>query len=80
MTVDEIFSGLAAHMIKGLMIHSQMMSYYDFLGLEGYGECHKYHYWEEGQRHIDLIEHYFKYHHKLIKSEKVEDPNLIPKS
>ena len=28
MTVEEIFSQLAAHMIEGLMVHSQMSDYY----------------------------------------------------
>ena len=44
MTIDEIFAELGAHMIKGLMIHNQMMVYYDFLYLPGYSKCHEYHY------------------------------------
>ena len=40
MTVDEIFSKLSGHMIKGLMIHDQMSDYYDFLSLRGYKRCH----------------------------------------
>jgi hypothetical protein len=80
MTIDEAFSGLAARMIKGLMVHNQMISYYDFLSLDGYGKCHEYHYFKEAKNHIKLIKHYFKYHNKLIKEQKVEDPNIIPKS
>ena len=31
MTLEEIYSELSAHMIKGLMIHDQMSNYYCFL-------------------------------------------------
>lgn len=31
MTLDEIFSELSAHFIKGLMFHDQMSNYFDFL-------------------------------------------------
>ena len=80
MTVDEIFSELAAHMIKGIMIHDQMSSYYDFLSLCGYQKCHEYHYWCENASYLKLKHHYFKYHNKLIKEKEIENPNLILKS
>ena len=47
MTTGEIFSKIAAHMIEGLMFHQQMANYYEFLGLEGYAQCHGYRYMEE---------------------------------
>ena len=54
MTIDEIFSQLGAHMVEGLMIHSQMSDYFGFLGLKGYQECHKYHYFEENANYRRL--------------------------
>lgn len=36
MTVDEIFSQIAGHMVEGLMTHAQLADYYNFLGLRGY--------------------------------------------
>ena len=44
MTLEEIFSELAAHAIEGMMIHDQMITYYCFLSLKGYAKCHEYHY------------------------------------
>ena len=40
MTVEEIFKNLANHMIKGLILHSELANYYDFLNLTGYKKCH----------------------------------------
>lgn len=80
MTVDEIFSDMAAHMIKGLMVHDQMVNYYYFLSLDGYAKCHEYHYWCENKSYTKLTKHYFKYHNKLIKSKNVSNPDLIPQS
>ena len=44
MTIEEIFSELAAHAIEGMMVHDQMMSYYCFLNLKTYAKCHEDHY------------------------------------
>ena len=44
MTIEEIFGRISQHMIRGMMTHDQLASYYDFLGLRGYKRCHEYHY------------------------------------
>lgn len=80
MTVEEIFSDLTAHMVKGLMVHDQMMHYYLFLDLKGYAKCHEYHYYCENKNYDKTIWHYSKYHKKLIKSQKINNPDLIPQS
>ena len=36
MTIDEIFSLMAEHMVEGLMTHAQLADFYNFLGLKGY--------------------------------------------
>ena len=79
-TVEEIYSNISAHMVKGLMIHDQMASYYYFLNLEGYGKCHEYHYWEESKNYLCLKKYYFKHHEKLIKEKSIENPQIIPSS
>lgn len=80
MTVEEIFSELSAHMIKGLMVHDQMAKYYCFLNLKGYVKCHTYHYLCENKDYMELNHYYHKYHNKLIKEQPVSDPKLIPNS
>ena len=50
MTCEEIFTNLAEHQIKGMMVHEQLANYYDFLGLPGYRNCHEYHFMKERQQ------------------------------
>lgn len=80
MTVEEIFNSLSSHMLEGLMIHSQLSDYYGFLGLEGYQECHKYHYYEEDANYKKLIDYYLHHYDKLISNPSFVNPNIIPES
>ena len=80
MTVEEIFSNLSAHMIKGLMIHDQMANYYDFLGLHGFKRCHEYHYHKESTAYRELCGYYINHYSKLVPEKRIEDPNIIPDS
>ena len=66
MTVDQIFSEVSAHMIEGLMIHSQLSDYFNFLGLKGYAKCHKYHFFEESCNYKKLSWYYLTHYNKII--------------
>lgn len=78
MTVEEIFSSIASHMLKGMMIHEQFANYYDFLGLPGYKECHEYHFLEETLSYRSLMSYYIAHHNKLIPDARIETPKMIP--
>ena len=80
MTVEEIYSTIAAHMVKGMMIHSQMSEYYYFLNLAGYGACHEYHFLKESQGYQDFVSWYITTRHKLLPEFPVETPSVIPAS
>lgn len=80
MTVDEIFSELSSHMIKGLMIHDQMSDYYDFLSLRGYKRCHEYHYKTEMCSYRKLHRYFINHFGKLIEERRIDDPETIPSS
>ena len=80
MTVEEIYSELAAHMIKGMMFHEQLANYYDFLGLKGYKRCHEYHFMAETCGYRKLNRYFINHHNKLIPEKEVEDPEVIPDS
>lgn len=80
MTVEEIYSKIAAHMIKGMMIHDQLANYYDFLGLEGYKRCHEYHFLAETCAYRGVCRYFINHHNKLIPEERIEDPAIIPES
>jgi len=78
MDVENIFSELAAHMIKGFMTHELLANYYAFLNLEGYAKCHEYHYISESVSYRKLCQYYMSHHDRLIRNSKVETPQIIP--
>ena len=80
MTLDEIYSKLATHMIKGMMFHEQMANYYDFLGLKGYKRCHEYHFFSESASFRCISRYAINHSNKLIELDRVDDPEAIPSS
>lgn len=80
MTIDEIFSALGEHMIEGLMVHSQLSDYFGFIGLDGYQECHKYHYFEENSNYKKLGNYYLHHYNKIITETPFKNPSVVPES
>lgn len=42
MTCEEIFSKIANTYVNGIMFHTDMVQYFDFLNLHGYKRLHEY--------------------------------------
>ena len=80
MTVAEIYSQIANHMIQGMMTHEQLANYYDFLCLEGYKRCHEYHYLKETCAYRAICRYFINHHGQLIQVGNVDDPRVIPDS
>ena len=78
--IEELFSQLSQHMIEGLMTHSQLCDYFNFLGLKGYSQCHKYHYFEENNNYKQLCDYYLNHYNKLIEEQPFKNPDIIPKN
>ena len=78
MTVDEIFTKLAAHMVEGMMIHDTLSKGYDFLGLYGFSKCHEYHRIEETKGYECLLHYYSTRYHKLLEIKNIPEPEIIP--
>ena len=78
MSIDEIFSEISAHMIEGLMTHSQLSDYFAFIGLDGYQMCHKYHYFEENNNYKQLSDYYLHHYNKIIIEKPFKNPSIIP--
>lgn len=78
MTVEEIFTKLATHMVEGMMIHDAMTKAYDFLGLYGFAKCHEYHHIEETKGYMRLLHYYSAHHHKLLSITDIPRPDIIP--
>lgn len=80
MTVDEIFSKIAFHMIEGMMVHDEIANAYDFLGLYGFSKYHAYHHLEETKAYM-CLQHYYSVHfHKLLNIDKIPQPDIIPQT
>ena len=80
MTVEEIFSEISQQQIKGIMFHSDMVRYYDFLGLKGYAKCHKHHFFEEMKANMKLEQYYIRHFNKLLPELRFESTSPIPKN
>lgn len=80
MTIEEIFGKIASHMVEGLMLHEQMCNYYEFLSLDGYKCCHKYHYLCETLSHREIQSFYMNKYNKLIPESPVDSSSAIPAS
>ena len=65
MTVEEIFTKMASHMLDGVMIHEQLVHYHNFIHLPGYANFHMERCMEES---------------KLIPNIRVRPTEIIPKS
>lgn len=78
MILQELYSKISSHFVKGLMVHSQLSSYYAFLGLNGYSKFHQHQYLEESSKYSNLLQYYTKHHSMLIKDDLISDPEIIP--
>ena len=78
MIISEIYSKIASHLIKGLMVHSQLSSYYIFIGLTGYSKFHQYQYLEESANYSRLLKYYGEHHNMLISNSTFSAPEIIP--
>lgn len=78
LTVDQIFSDLASHMIQGMMVHEQLMNLYLYLGLRGYAKEQEYHYISETEGYIRLCGYLIEHHDSLVKPGHPTDPAVIP--
>ena len=80
MTVDEVFTAIVSHMVKGVMMHEQLSSYYAFAGLHGYEKYHSDRYIEESKTLIKTSSYYTSRYGKLVQDIKIDIPKLIPQS
>ena len=78
-TTEEIFEIINTHMTRALMFHSEMVNYFEFLGLKGFRKLHEYQYFDESIGRMNFESNYISMFNKLIKKEEIENINIIPK-
>lgn len=80
MTIEEVFTKIATHMVEGLMFHDQVCMCYDFIGIRRFAKEHRKHYMEESECYRSLLHYYSTHYHKLLKVENIPNPKIIPDS
>jgi len=80
MAYSDIFSELSAHFVRGMMVHSQLASYYDFLSMRGFKRYHEFQFKCDSCNYRKLERFYINHYNKLIMEKQVSDPNIIPDS
>ena len=80
MAIEDIFSQVGQRMIEGLMTHSQLADYFGFLGLNGYQQCHVYHYFDENCNYKKQGDYYLKHYNKLLIDLPFKNPKVVPEN
>lgn len=78
MTKSEIFQNISSMFIKGLMLHSQLMELFYYLGLWGYGKFHKKQYLEESKNYAKLCQYYATHYGEIVLDQRIEVQDLTP--
>ena len=77
MTIEDIFSEIATHMVKGLMIHDQLAQMFCFLGLPGYQKIQSEQYIDESTNYTQITHYYIATYDRVLKTGRVDNPDLL---
>lgn len=80
MTVCEVFSKISGHQQEGCKFHSDMIDYFDFLGLRGFKRVQEYHFFEETIGMEKTRRYFMSHFNKLIEPMVQESLLVIPDS
>ncbi|MBD5383733.1 MAG: hypothetical protein HDR72_01870 [Ruminococcaceae bacterium] len=79
MTCEEIFSKIANIYLNGIMYHTEMVQYFDFLNLHGYKRMHEYHRKCESEHSRKLHGYYTNRYQKLLPETGEYAKSAIPR-
>lgn len=74
MDVRDIFNDVSNTILKGMMVHEQLMNAYLFMELEGYAKCHEHHYVHETKNHIKVSKYLLDHYGYMIEQGRIEPP------
>ena len=74
MDVRDVFNKVSDTILKGMMVHEQIMNAYLFMGLEGYAKCHEHHYICETKNHIKVSKYLLEHYGYLVEQGRIEPP------
>lgn len=67
MKCQEIFEKINEHQVEAVDFHCQMVSLFDFLGLEGFEKMHEYRFIDESLEHMKTKREFMDRHQRLLK-------------
>lgn len=80
MSAIDIFKKIKEHQVSGVMLHKNMMQYYDFLGFHGLKRLHEYHMFKELMAN-DIVERYAINHlNRIIVEGHIPAPFKVPEN
>lgn len=80
MTIEDIFSKMATHMVEGLMIHDQLSQVFCYLNLYGYEKIHLHQYKDESDSYKDIARYYILNQDCPVRLGRVNDPGILNQS
>jgi hypothetical protein len=77
-TAIDVFGRISAHQTEGLMLHSDMADYFDFLGLKGFKRLHEYQYISESVERRGVHRYVINHFNTLPNEDNVSYSSVIP--
>ena len=78
MSIEDIFTKIANHMVEGIAFHDQVSICYDFIGIRKFAKDHAAQYMEESKYYRSLLHYYSTHYHKLLKIEAAAIKPMFP--
>lgn len=80
MAVKEIFTKISDLYVNGIIFHSDMSKYFDFLNLHGFKRLHQYRYFCESKENCELQGYYINRFQELLPETESYSESPIPQS
>lgn len=77
---EDIFDEINKRYVAAMMIHGQMVDYFNFLGLKGYKRLHEYQFLTESLERREICRYFVDHHGKLLKDSFSGTVKVIPDS
>lgn len=74
----DVFKDVIRNVIEGTMFHSQMIQYFDYLGLDGFAKLHKIRFERENAELVELFKYVVEVYGVAIGDVKPDSRNFIP--
>lgn len=76
----KVFEDAARHMVKGLMLHKELMDYFNFVGFHMFAVKQKERYLEESGGYADFCFRYMRVKNKLLPQNAPDYESIIPEN